>query len=184
MRGVPSRLIPLVPLFCRSLTQMGTRTESFVELTERLGRVTGGVGVSPLTSDIRGVTDPAAYVIISGKAMSDKTGNLLEIFRDILLTARLDDKARFRQVFDSRQDHQHISPYLFTLSVCLVNFLRDPFFCSSSPVQGLRKRDWWRVGYFYSSGWQISVRGWRADVCARDQRSAGVSARIGRLARE
>lgn len=107
MRGVPSRLIPLVPLFCRSLTQMGTRTESFVELTERLGRVTGGVGVSPLTSDIRGVTDPAAYVVISGKAMSDKSGHLLEIFRDILLTARLDDKARFRQVFNSAWTLRH-----------------------------------------------------------------------------
>eukprot|EP00884_Botryococcus_braunii_P006457 jgi/Botrbrau1/15812/Bobra.40_1s0001.1 len=103
LRPVPSRLIPLVPLFCRSLTQMGTRTESFIELTERLGRVTGGVGISPLTSDVRGLPDPAAYVVISGKAMSDKSGNLLEIFRDLLLTARLDDKARFRQmVFETK----------------------------------------------------------------------------------
>lgn len=38
MRGVPAQLLPLLPLFCRSLTQMGTATESFVELTERIGR--------------------------------------------------------------------------------------------------------------------------------------------------
>ncbi len=33
-----------------------------------------------------------------GKAMADKAGDLLDLFQDVLLTARLDDKARFRQV--------------------------------------------------------------------------------------
>jgi presequence protease len=77
---------------------MGTKKESFVELTERLGRVTGGVSVSPFTSDVRGSKDPAALLMISGKAMASRAGDLLDVFRDVLLTARLDDKARFRQV--------------------------------------------------------------------------------------
>ena len=38
LKGVPQPLLSLVPLFCRSLTQMGTAKESFVELTERIGR--------------------------------------------------------------------------------------------------------------------------------------------------
>ncbi len=35
---------------------------------------------------------------VRGKAMADKAGDLLDLFHDVLLTARLDDKARFRQV--------------------------------------------------------------------------------------
>jgi hypothetical protein len=35
---------------------------------------------------------------VRGKAMSGKAGDLLDITRDILTTARLDDKERFKQV--------------------------------------------------------------------------------------
>lgn len=76
MRALPSNLVPLVPLFCRCLTQMGTETESFVELTERIGRKTGGISVSPFVSDIKGTEEPAAYVIVRGKAMADKASEL------------------------------------------------------------------------------------------------------------
>ena len=77
---------------------MGTGSESFVELTERIGRKTGGLSVSPFLSDVRGQAEPLALVMISGKAMADKAGDLLDLFRDVLLTARLDDRERFKQV--------------------------------------------------------------------------------------
>lgn len=77
---------------------MGTDKESFIELTERIGRKTGGVGVSSFTSDIRGQDDPAAYLIIRGKAVADKVNDLTDLFIDILHNARLDDQARFKQV--------------------------------------------------------------------------------------
>eukprot|EP00877_Chromochloris_zofingiensis_P003328 jgi/Chrzof1/12997/Cz07g15220.t1 len=98
MRTVPVELLPLVPLFCRSLTQMGTEKESFIELTERIGRKTGGLSVYPFTSAKRGQTEPIAYLMVRGKAMGDKAGDMFELMRDILLTARLDDKARFTQM--------------------------------------------------------------------------------------
>ena len=99
MRAIPARLLPLVPLFCRSLTQMGTRAESFVELTDRIGRKTGGFSVSPSVSDVRGKPDsPAAFIVLSGKAMRSQAGDLLSLAADVLLTARLDDRERFRQM--------------------------------------------------------------------------------------
>ena len=64
LRPVPARLLPLVPLFCRSLTQMGTAKESFIELTERIGRKTGGVSVFPFTSPVRGKEQPVSYVMV------------------------------------------------------------------------------------------------------------------------
>ncbi|GFR50856.1 hypothetical protein Agub_g13138 [Astrephomene gubernaculifera] len=98
LRPVPSSLLPLVPLFCRSLTQMGTAGESFVELTERIGRKTGGISVYPFTSAKRGSEQPVAYVMIRGKAMSGTSGDMVGLMRDILLTARLDDRERFTQM--------------------------------------------------------------------------------------
>lgn len=99
MRAIPAKLLPLVPLFCRSLTQMGTRDQSFVELTDRIGRKTGGFSVSPSVSDVRGRPEsPAAFIVLSGKAMRSQAGDLLQLASDVLLTARLDDRERFRQM--------------------------------------------------------------------------------------
>lgn len=98
LKPVPAELLPLVPLFCRCLTQMGTAEESFIELTERIGRKTGGLSVSPFVSSIKGSSEPQGYIMLRGKAMADKAGDMLEIARDILLTARLDDKDRFKQM--------------------------------------------------------------------------------------
>jgi len=98
LKGVPQPLLSLVPLFCRSLTQMGTAKESFVELTERIGRKTGGLSIYPYTSAVRGAAEPLAYVMLRGKAMGGKAGDLLALMTDVLLTARLDDKTRFAQM--------------------------------------------------------------------------------------
>lgn len=43
---------------------MGTDKESFVELTERIGRKTGGLSVYPFTSAKRGQEQPVAYVMV------------------------------------------------------------------------------------------------------------------------
>eukprot|EP00887_Chlorella_sp_A99_P003900 scaffold11.g3900.t1 len=98
MRSLPADLLPLVPLFCRCLTGMGTDKESTVEFIERIGRKTGGVSVSSFVSSVRGSPEPAAYLMLRGKAMADKAGDLMDIARDVLLRSRLDDRERFRQM--------------------------------------------------------------------------------------
>src|SRR5579875_1902484 len=42
-------------------------------------------------------SEPLALVMLSGKAMADKAPDLLQLFSDVLLTARLDDRERFKQ---------------------------------------------------------------------------------------
>ena len=98
LRPVTTALLPLVPLFCRALTQMGTASESFVDLSERIGRKTGGLSISPFVSPLKGCTAPIGYVVVRGKAMADKSGDLLDIVSDVLTGARLDDKERFKQM--------------------------------------------------------------------------------------
>lgn len=95
---VPVALLPLLPLFCRALTNMGTTKESFVELQRRIGATTGGVGASTFTSDVRGSRDAVAAVMLRGKATASRAGSLFDVFVDVLTTGRLDDRDRFRQM--------------------------------------------------------------------------------------
>lgn len=44
---------------------MGTEKESMIELTERIGRKTGGVSVSPFVSSIKTSPEPVAYLMVS-----------------------------------------------------------------------------------------------------------------------
>jgi hypothetical protein len=50
---------------CCCCWQMGTEKESFIELTERIGRKTGGVSVYPFTSAKRGDEQPVAKIMVS-----------------------------------------------------------------------------------------------------------------------
>lgn len=98
LQAVPTRLLPLVSLFCRSLTNMGTDKLSFVQLQQRIGATVGGFGVGAFTSDVRGSAEAAAYVKVTGKVMGGRAEELFDLMRDVLLTARLDDQARFKQL--------------------------------------------------------------------------------------
>ncbi len=43
---------------------MGTEKESFIELTERIGRKTGGLSVYPFTSNVKGSPNPVAFLMV------------------------------------------------------------------------------------------------------------------------
>lgn len=47
---------------------MGTASESFIELTERIGRKTGGLSVSPSVMSKKGSDEPVAYIMVSWPA--------------------------------------------------------------------------------------------------------------------
>ncbi len=90
--------LPYAPLFGRALLEMGTEKEDYVALTQRISRKTGGIRPRTLASSVRDANRAAAWLFLRGKAMSAGAGDLLDILRDVLLTVRLDDKERFRQM--------------------------------------------------------------------------------------
>ncbi|MBN1965508.1 MAG: insulinase family protein, partial [Anaerolineae bacterium] len=98
LHTLPQRYLPYVNLFGRALLEMGTETESFVQLLQRIGRKTGGIQPAPFTSSRFEAADGVAWLFLRGKAMADQTGDLLDILRDVLLTANLDNRERFRQI--------------------------------------------------------------------------------------
>ena len=98
MSSVPKGLLYLIPLFCRCLTEMGTTKENFVELTERIGRKTGGLSAYSFTSSLKNEDKPCAYVIVRGKATKDKFADYCDIVTDIIENVELNNKDRFKQM--------------------------------------------------------------------------------------
>lgn len=98
LKALPAELLPYVPLFARALTEMGTEREDFVRLVQRIGRDTGGIYASAMTATHLQSGEPLGRLLVRGKATLAQAGAMLAIIRDILLTGRLDDQERFRQI--------------------------------------------------------------------------------------
>lgn len=95
---LPQELLPYLPLFSRALLEMGTTQETFVQLMQRIGRKTGGIHPSTLISKLQNAESTATWLMLRGKAMLAQAPDLLAILHDMLLTARFDDRERFRQM--------------------------------------------------------------------------------------
>ncbi|GHA37671.1 peptidase M16 [Devosia pacifica] len=98
LHALDAELLPYMPLFGRALLQMGTSTDDFVGLTQRIGRSTGGIAQHRAVSARQGGDGTAAWFFLSGKAVGDKVDEMLAILRDVLLDARLDNQPRFKQM--------------------------------------------------------------------------------------
>ncbi len=104
---LPADLLPYTTLFGRALLEMGAGAADFVQLSQRIGRATGGIWSQHLTSVVRGSQHAAAWLFLRGKATPEKAGELLAIVRDVLLDARLSNQERFRQiVLEEKASHE------------------------------------------------------------------------------
>lgn len=97
LSSLKQELLPLVPLFCQSLLEMGTKDLDFVQLNQLIGRKTGGLSVYPFTSSVHGKVEPCSKIIVRGKAMSQRTEDLFYLINRVLQDVQLDDQKRFKQ---------------------------------------------------------------------------------------
>ncbi|KAL6494730.1 Homeobox protein PKNOX1 [Orobanche gracilis] len=97
MSSLKQELLPLVPLFCQSLLEMGTKDMDFVQLNQLIGQKTGGISVYPLISSVRGQEEPCSRMIVRGKAMSERAEDLFNLVNRVLQDVQLTDQKRFKQ---------------------------------------------------------------------------------------
>ncbi len=90
--------LPFVPLFGRALVEIGTEKEDFVALTQRISRKTGGIRPEVFTSASKTDEKQTLWLFLRGKSMLPQVEDLLGILHDVLLTVRLDNRERFRQM--------------------------------------------------------------------------------------
>ena len=98
LEKVPEELLPLVRIFGRALIECGTETHDRVALTQRIGKHTGGIRRTTLSSAREGGEEITSWFFIKGKSLTGQTSELLEIIREILQTARLDNRERIEQI--------------------------------------------------------------------------------------
>jgi Zn-dependent M16 (insulinase) family peptidase len=98
LRALPGELLPYVSLFSQALVKIGTEKEDFVKMSQRIGRKTGGIAPTTFTSAVRESGEPASWLLLRGKATVPQADDLLAILQDILLTVKLDNQERFRQL--------------------------------------------------------------------------------------
>lgn len=98
LRALPQEYLPYVSLFSRALVEIGTESENFVKLAQRIGRETGGIDPVIFNSSVMGSKQSVSWLFLRGKSTVAQTGELFNILRDVLLTVKLDSPERFRQM--------------------------------------------------------------------------------------
>lgn len=98
LHSLPQDLLPYVKLFGQALVEIGTDKEDFVRLSQRIGSKTGGVRPNTLVSAIRNQPGEAAYFMLRAKSTMAQASDMLAILQDVLLSVKLDNKERFRQM--------------------------------------------------------------------------------------
>jgi len=98
LHRLPQDLLPYGTLFGRALLEMGTETQDFVKLSQRIGSKTGGIRPAIFVSAARMKEKAAARIFLRGKATLQQSQALLDILHDVLLTAKLDNPERFKQI--------------------------------------------------------------------------------------
>jgi len=104
MRVVPADLLPLIPLFCRCLTEMGTAGKDDIALSEYIRTHTGGIYTSTTTTTKYGkdnkIPDPevVSNIFVRGKATYAKSAEMFDVIGDILLNTKFDNKDKFKQM--------------------------------------------------------------------------------------
>ncbi|MBT7861889.1 MAG: peptidase M16, partial [Gemmatimonadetes bacterium] len=98
LRTLPQDLLPYMTLFGRSLFEVGTETEDFVRLSQRVGSRTGGMWAHTLVTSQREGDEAVARFQVRGRGMLSQVPDLIDILRDVLLTVNLDNRDRFLQM--------------------------------------------------------------------------------------
>jgi Zn-dependent M16 (insulinase) family peptidase len=98
MRALPQALLPYARFFGKALAKMGTEREDYVKLSRRIDRTTGGIYPSNYIAPVLDDEDGVARFFLNGKATVEQVPDLLAIMREMLLTVKLDDPVRFRQI--------------------------------------------------------------------------------------
>jgi hypothetical protein len=98
LHALPKELLPLTDIFGRALLEMGTATEDYVKLSQRIGKSTGGIRQSTVSATRLGSRESVLKFVLRGKSTVNQAGELLNILKAILLTAKFDDRERFKQI--------------------------------------------------------------------------------------
>ncbi|MEM7801811.1 MAG: peptidase M16, partial [Chloroflexota bacterium] len=109
---IPQDLLPYIPLFGASLTEIGTEKSSYIQLLQKIGQSTGGVGASEMVNNVRDQEKSLALFWIYGKSTVNQVDKMFNIMREMLFEVNFDNKERFRQMVleEKAQEESRLIP--------------------------------------------------------------------------
>src|SRR5829696_4283720 len=87
LHALTKELLPLTEIFARALLETGTDTEDYVKLSQRIGKSTGGITATAVTTTTFGSRESVTKLFLRGKATMAQAPELLSILKDVLLRA-------------------------------------------------------------------------------------------------
>ena len=94
-----TRLLKLVPLFCRAFCRVGTATHDYAQMAQRIDRYTGGIGLGASARtgfDETGACIP--YVSFNAKCLEQNQVSMFEIIDELLCQTTFSDRVRLKNV--------------------------------------------------------------------------------------
>ncbi|WP_458400707.1 insulinase family protein [Mailhella sp.] len=98
LSAVPARLLPLVPLYARALTELGTKRRDYVELGFDISAQTGALGAGPVVLPHSADASVVSYLSLSGKCTAEKVERMTALMEEILFEPDFDNRERFAQM--------------------------------------------------------------------------------------
>lgn len=103
LHALPTELLPLTNIFSRALLETGTEYEDFVKLSQRIGKSTGGIyGSATSATSVDGRRN-ISKLFIRGKSTVAQAGEMLNILKDVLLRANLNNRERIKQIIQEEK---------------------------------------------------------------------------------
>lgn len=101
-RAVPQDRIQYLPLLGRLILGMGTKKRDYVELSKQVGINTGGMSGSHSTfSPLADRHRVKSYLNVSGTALMEKSGELFDLFQEVLMERSFHDHKRLLEILRS-----------------------------------------------------------------------------------
>ena len=98
LSAVPARLLPLLPLYARGLTELGTRRRDYVDLGFDISAQTGSLGAGPVVLPHVADASPVAWLSLSGKCTEGKIERMAALMEEILAEPDFEARERFTQM--------------------------------------------------------------------------------------
>jgi Zn-dependent M16 (insulinase) family peptidase len=98
LHGLDADEIPYASLLGSVLLEMGTQTEDYVSLSQRISKQTGGIYGSPFLSAQKDSKTGVTRFFMRGKCMAEQSSDLLDILHDVLVHVNFNNKDRFKQI--------------------------------------------------------------------------------------
>ena len=98
LRAMPQEYLPLIDVFGRALREIGTETQNYVQLLQRIGKTTGGIHAASTSLTTLKSRESRALLMVSGKSTVSQSGEIMDILKDVLLTTKFDNRERLKQI--------------------------------------------------------------------------------------